>query len=153
MDPLQAAGQCRTIIEDYLKARNLDLVELVSRFEGRDLVLRILVDKPQGGITIGECSSLNRDISRLLDERDIMTQGYTLEISSPGLDRPLKTRNDFMRCMNKPVHVFLNEMVENKLEWEGVITSVGEALVTLQVNGTAVEVPLSAINQGRRILT
>ncbi len=152
MDPLQAAGQSRTIIEDYLKARGLDLVELVSRFEGGDLVMRILVDKPQGGITIGECSSLNRDISRLLDERDLSAHGYVLEISSPGLDRPLKTRNDFMRCINKPVHVFLNETVENKLEWEGVITSVGEASVTLEVNGAAIEVPLSAINKGRRIL-
>jgi ribosome maturation factor RimP len=152
MDESAITGQCAAIIEDYLKARNLELVELIHRFEGSGLVLRIIVDKPHGGITIGECGSLNRDIARLLDEKDLIAQSYTLEISSPGLDRPLKSRNDFMRCMNKPVHVFLNEMVDNKMEWEGIIAAVTEMAVTLDNEGRAIELPLSKINWAKQII-
>lgn len=152
MDESAITGQCKAMIEDYLKAKNIDLIEFIHRFEGRDLVLRILVDTPLGGISVGECSQLNRDISLLLDEKDMIAQSYFLEISSPGLDRPLKSRSDFLRCMNKPVRFFLNEMVQNKMEWEGTITAVGDATVSLDNKGQMIEVPLSKINRAKQII-
>lgn len=83
MDKLEIAVELRAIIEDYLKSRNIDLVDLIYRYEGRDLVLRILADFPSGGISIGECALLNKEIGMLLDEKDILQQNYLLEVSSP----------------------------------------------------------------------
>ncbi|MCX5703859.1 MAG: hypothetical protein NT066_05155 [Candidatus Omnitrophica bacterium] len=68
--------ELKVIIQDYLKNKNLDLVDLICRYEGRDLVLRVLADKPQGGITLGKCTCLNIEISRILDEKDIPEAGY-----------------------------------------------------------------------------
>lgn len=84
-----------------MKNQNLDLVDIIYRYEGRGLVLRVLVDKPEGGITLDECAGLNNEISRILDEKDMLQQRYILEVSSPGLDRPLNSKNDFLRCINK----------------------------------------------------
>jgi ribosome maturation factor RimP len=126
MDRQELADALRAIIGDFLKKQNLDLVELIYRYEGRDLVLRALVDRPEGGITLGDCAYLNNEISRILDEKGILQERYILEVSSPGLDRPLNSKNDFLRCINKRIMIFLNEPINAKLELEGIIARVGD---------------------------
>ena len=71
-----------------------------------------MADRPEGGIRLGECSQLNRGIGALLDEKDFLSGRYILEVSSPGLDRPLKTKNDLSRKINCEAHFFLNEEVK-----------------------------------------
>lgn len=135
----------KEVFVDYLKARNLELVDLSFRYEGRDLILRVLADRPEGGITLGECGALNRELGILLDERNIIDSSYTLEVSSPGIDRPLKTKNDFSRSMNKKAKFFLNDMVDGKLEWDGVITGVTNEAVFINSGIAALEIPLSRV--------
>ncbi len=96
MDRQAIIAELNSIIADYLKIQGLDLVEIICRYEGRDLVLRIFVDRPQGGITLAECAQLNKYVSNILDEKDILQSRYILEVSSPGLERPLKTKNDLL---------------------------------------------------------
>jgi ribosome maturation factor RimP len=136
------------IIAGLLQEKGLELVELIYRYEGRDLYLRVLADRPDGGITLEECTVLNQEISRILDEKDILQQRYILEVSSPGADRPLRARADFLRCLKRKVRLFLNEPVEGKLELEGIIDKVEED--SLYLNGQAL--PLSKINMGKQIL-
>lgn len=145
-------GQLKSLIQDFLLIKSVELIEFSSRFEGRGVVLKLIIDKPQGGITVGECSELNRAISRLLDEQNLITQSYALEISSPGLDRPLVSKNDFFRCMNKPVHVFLKEMIDGKWEWEGTIAAVTETAVSLESGSRIRELPLTKINKAKQII-
>ncbi|PIP19754.1 MAG: ribosome maturation factor RimP [Candidatus Omnitrophica bacterium CG08_land_8_20_14_0_20_41_16] len=152
MDREVLISQLNILLEDYLKSLNLILVDIIYRYEGRDLVLRILTDKLTGGITLDECAILNRDIGGLLDEKDIIQGRYILEISSPGLDRPLKTKNDFLRCLNKSARFFLNELINGKLEWEGLINKVGEDSVFISVEDNLIEVPFLKINKARLII-
>ncbi|MCX5711970.1 MAG: ribosome maturation factor, partial [Candidatus Omnitrophica bacterium] len=84
MDRQEIIGQLKAVISEYLDCRDMELVELIYRQEGRDLVLRLLVDYPEGGITIGECAELNRSVGIMLDEKNIIEQNYILEVSSPG---------------------------------------------------------------------
>ena len=142
----------RAFLEDFLKSRSLDLIEVIHRYEGRDLVLRILLDKPEGGISIGECAGLNRAISDLLDEKNILQEKYILEVSSPGLDRPLETENDFSRCLNKQVKFFLSDFINGKLEWDGVIAKVSKGIVYVDTAVGTMEVPLDKINKAKRII-
>jgi len=152
MDRQEVINELRIIIGDFLKNQNLDLVDLIYRYEGRDLVLRLMVDKPEGGITLGECACLNNEISRILDEKDILQQRYVLEVSSPGLDRPLKTKNDFLRCINKTVRFFLNEAINGRLELDGIITEVRDDSVYIDISGKTLEVPLSKITKAKQII-
>lgn len=138
------------IITDYLKNQGLDLVDLLCRYEGRDLFLRILVDRLEGGISLDECASLNNEISRILDEQDILKEGYILEVSSPGLDRPLKNKNDFLRCLNRKAIFFLLEPVKGKIELEGTISKVTDDSVYVNIGADIVEIPLIKINKAKQ---
>ena len=142
----------QVIIEGYLETKGLDLVELIYRYEGRGMVLRVLTDRPEGGITLGECTLLNRQISAILEEKGLIEEGYALEVSSPGVDRPLKTKSDFLRCLNKKAHFFLNEQVAEKLEVEGNIKKVENTSLYIERDGLLLEIPLSKINKAKQIL-
>lgn len=151
MDKEAIIAELKLMIDEYLKNQGLELFDLIYRFEGSDLVLRILADRPQGGITLDDCAYLNSEIGRMLDEKNILQQGYILEVSSPGIDRPLKTKNDFLRSLNKKVKFFLNDKINGKLELDGDITGVTDTSVYVGIKGERVEIPLSAITKGKRI--
>ncbi|MCX5700732.1 MAG: ribosome maturation factor RimP [Candidatus Omnitrophica bacterium] len=144
--------ELQSLLSDFLKDQNMDLVDIIYRYEGRDLFLRVLADKTQGGINLDECAQLNRAISVILDERNILQERYVLEVSSPGLDRVLKTEKDFMRTLNKDVKVFLSEQTSGKLEWDGVVKNVDSNFVHLDIGQKVLEIPLNKINKAKRII-
>ena len=152
MDKQAIIDELENIIRGYLTLRSLDLVEFMHRYEAGDLALRILVDKPQGGITLGECAELNQEIGRILDQRQILPGSYILEVSSPGLDRPLKTKSDFARCLNKKVHLFFIEPLDGKLELEGIISQVSQGSVYIDKAGIQTELPLAKIRKAKQII-
>jgi len=152
MDRHELTEKLRSVIGGYLESQGLELVELIYRQEGRDFVLRILADRPQGGITLDECAGLNIQISGLLDEKGILQERYILEVSSPGLDRPLKSREDFLRCTGRNARFFLNEPVNGKIEMDGVINKVDNNYVYIESGGKTVEIPLARINRAKQII-
>lgn len=152
MDREGIIEEFKIFLADFLRSRNLDLVDVIHRYEGPDLVLRILVDKPEGGISLGECAGLNRELSDILDERNILEQRYILEVSSPGLDRPLKTEADFIRSLDKKVKFFLSEQINGKLEWDGVVKSASGENVFIEIGTEILEIPLAKINKARQII-
>ncbi len=152
MDRQEIELELKNIIGDYLKLQGLDLVDLICRHEGKDLIVRILVDRPEGGITVGECAGLNIQISSLLDEKDILQTRYILEVASPGLDRPLKTENDFSRCINRKARFFLNDAVNGKIELEGLISKVENDSVYIDGKNEIIEIPLTKINKAKQII-
>jgi ribosome maturation factor RimP len=153
MDRQALVDELKNIIGDYLKEKGLDLVDLTYRYEGRGLVLRILVDKPEGGISLDGCACLNNQLSIILDEKDILKERYILEVSSPGLDRPLKTKSDFLRCINRNVRFFLREPISDRLELEGIISDVRDDSVYIDIGKGVVEITLSKIAKAKEILT
>ena len=132
-----------------LNAAGLELIDLISRPEGKRLFLTVLADKPQGGITLQECALLCRQLKNLLEEKNIIDGDYVLEVSSPGLDRLLKRQEDFLRSLNKEAVFFLNDLVNGKFQWQGVISKVDQTAVFLQVEGEILEIPLIKINKAQ----
>jgi ribosome maturation factor RimP len=130
----------------------LELVELVYRFEGQGMVLRVIADYPQGGVSMGECSRLNRAIGDLLEEKNVIDSYYILEVCSPGLDRPLRSRRDFKRCASKSVKCFLKEPINGKIEWDGVIADVSDTRVVLNTPAGVLDIPLEKINKAKQII-
>jgi ribosome maturation factor RimP len=140
------------ILRPYLKEQGVDLVELICRYEGRGLVLRLVVDRLEGGITLAECASLNRQTGVMLDERDIVCERYILEVCSPGMDRPLTVKQDFIRCLNRQMRLFLREAVEGKIEIEGILREVKEESLVIETDAGSMEVHLEKITRGKQII-
>ncbi|MBN1914231.1 MAG: ribosome maturation factor RimP [Candidatus Omnitrophica bacterium] len=147
----QVIEELRGIVSGYLESVGLELVDLIYRYEGRDLFLRILADKPLGGITLEECGRLNREIGGILDEKETLGDRYILEVSSPGLDRPLATKNDFLRCLNRRARFFLKDPVEGKIEWAGEILAVDDYSVQAGIDTGIIVIPLDKINKAKQI--
>jgi ribosome maturation factor RimP len=145
-------GELNSLLKDYLISLNFILVDIICRYEGNGLVLRVLADKPNGGINLDECAMLNREIGVLLDEKDIIKEKYILEVASPGLDRPLRTRDDFLRLLNKPAKFFLNEVINGKLEWDGSIDRVDQNSVFIMAREGIIELPIIKINKAKLII-
>jgi ribosome maturation factor RimP len=127
-------------------------VDLIFRNDANKLILRILVDKPAGGITLGECAVVNRRLNDLLAEKNIIDGDYILDVSSPGLDRDLKSQKDFLRCMNKEVVFYLNDLIDGKCQWQGLVRKVDQMNVFIDNLGVVLEIPLININKARLII-
>jgi ribosome maturation factor RimP len=140
------------LISGCLAVLGLEFIELIYRFEGKRLVLRVLADKPQGGINLEECAAACRQLKNLLEEKNIIENDYVLEVSSPGLDRPLKRKNDFLRCLNKEAVFFLNGPVNGRIQWQGEICKADETSVFIRVLGESLEIPLTKINKAQLVI-
>lgn len=144
----------KTLVEEYFGGRGLEIVEYSCRVEGRNFALRILADRREGGISMYECAGANRELAFAIDAAFEEAGGldYSLEVSSPGADRPLRTRSDFSRCRGALVHFFLKEPVCGKVEPEGILRQVCEEYVETEINGKAVNVPFGIINMAKQVL-
>lgn len=121
-----------------IREENLELVDLEFSSGGPKSLLRIYVDKPRG-VTIDECANLSRKISDFLDMEDFIPHKYSLEVSSPGLDRPLVGREDFIRKVGEKVRVFLREPVDGKLDLVGEIKKFQEETLYLSTESEGTE--------------
>jgi len=152
MDRQILKNEIDALVKDLFTARGFILVDIISRFDGSGLSLNLLVDRPQGGVSLEECVLLNRLVRQVLDEKSEFYGQYSLEVASPGLDRPLKTKEDFMRCLNKQAVFFLNDLINGKCEWNGLIIRVNETAVFIEQTGEVLEVPLIKINKAKLII-
>jgi ribosome maturation factor RimP len=140
----------KKLIGPFLRAEEVELVEIIYRRERGSMVLRLLVDKEEG-INLDECSSLNRKIGEALDEVNLIDEPYILEVSSPGIDRPLKSSTDFKRVRGKLVKLILNSEIESKGIWIGEVVGVNEENVTIKTKDKKLlKIPLSRIVRARR---
>lgn len=152
MDYQVSIEAIKSLILPILEARDMELVEINFIRARPRPILKILADKLEGRISLDECAALNRVISDLLDAQDIIRSGYVLEISSPGLDRPLEAERDFLRCVNREVKFFLNEPISGKVELEGKITKVTVDAVYIDSEAKVLEIPFSKINKARQVI-
>ncbi|MFA4992044.1 MAG: ribosome maturation factor RimP [Candidatus Omnitrophota bacterium] len=122
---LSMIDKIREIITSALQEEGVELVEIIYRPEAAGKVLRLLVDK-DGGITIADCACLNDKISQVLDQADIIQERYSLEVDSPGIDRPFKIKRDYERAKGRYVRVTLKEAVLDKKEYIGILEEILE---------------------------
>lgn len=111
-----------------------ELVEIEYKKEGGDWYLRIYIDK-EGGITIDDCQAVSEEVSDLLDKADPINNSYIFEVSSPGIERPIKTERDFEKAIGKLVEVKLFAPIDGKKVIEGILSSYSENDVELDQNG------------------
>lgn len=135
-------------VEPLLQVQGFDLVELqLQQRKGRWLV-RVFVDT-EGGISLEDCHRLSLELGQVLDAEDLIPAPYVLEVSSPGLDRPLRTAQDFRRQQQHLVTIILRIPLFDKTRYTGRVTSVADTHVVLyNPPDTPLEIPLSHIEYG-----
>lgn len=99
------------LVEPVLESLGYELVELEYRREGRDMVLRFYVDR-EGGVTLDDCVEVSREVGAMLEVEDVVPGSYRLEVSSPGLDRPLKKTKDFERFSGRLARIKMSERID-----------------------------------------
>jgi ribosome maturation factor RimP len=115
-------------------------------------VLEVLADRPEGGITLGECAALSRQIGGLLEQENILTGRTVLSVSSPGTDRPLRTFEDFRRVKGRTVRVFLSQPVSGKIEHCGVLEEAAGEVIRLILADKTIEIPYDKINKAKQVV-
>ncbi len=140
----QVVDKVEKLIDNSLRNKAIELVDIIYKRVSGSMTLRLLVDKV-GGITLDECASLNEEIGDMLEREDAAFEKYTLEVSSPGLDRPLKTSRDFERIMGTEIHVHTYSPINDKKDCEGAVKFVdGQKVI---VGDT--EIPLDKISKAK----
>ena len=130
------------LLEPALGEKGLELVELNISGNARRYVLRLFVDRPKG-ISIGECAQLSRHLSDVLDTHDPITGAYVLEVSSPGLTRPLKSTRDFERAVGKVIRL----ITKSGPVHTGKLEAVGDGEFTVEVDGETLKVADSDVSK------
>lgn len=152
METGESVEELKKIFIPALEEENIELIELNFFRRHGSVSLRLLVDRREGGISIGDCARLNSKLGNILDARNLIEERYVLEVSSPGLDRPLKEKSDFLRCLNKEVKVFLKEPINGKIEFDGIVVQAQEESVVIDSSGEILEIPLVNITKGKLVL-
>ena len=141
----------KQLAEPVLSGAEAELVELSWHRQGRQVVIRFLVDKV-GGVTIQDCARLNQRIGEALDAADCLAEPYTLEVSSPGLDRPLVTRRDFERAVGEPIEVELTVSGGGSHRLTGTVLAVQPEAIVLMTEAGNVTIPLTHIHSAMKAI-
>ena len=137
-----------SLVMPVLQEKDLVLVDVLYRRESSGWVLRLLIDK-EDGVTLDDCTAVSREVSHLLDIEDIIGQAFNLEVSSPGLDRPLKSIGDFQRFAGRKAKVTTKEPIEGNQVVMGRINKVEEELITMEVGQQELRIPFSEVAKAR----
>ncbi|KYP97685.1 ribosome maturation protein RimP [Sodalis-like endosymbiont of Proechinophthirus fluctus] len=121
------------MIKAPVEALGFELV-VIKFIRGRKSTLRIYIDSDEG-ITIDDCADVSHQISAVLDVEDLISVDYSLEVSSPGLDRPLFTAAHYRQFTGSYVSVALHIAVKNRRKWQGIIKAVDGDIITVMVEG------------------
>jgi ribosome maturation factor RimP len=141
----------RALAQPLAEARGLVLIDVEFGAERGRRVLRCVVDKG-GGITLDDIEAFHRALDPLLDEADVISESYVLEVSSPGAERPLRSERDFRLFAGRRVRLAAREPVAGRREWAGRLLGVAEGTVRLAVGPEEAEqvaVPLAAVSWAR----
>ena len=127
-------SRTEALVMPIIEAGNFELVDVEYVKEGSNWYLRIYADK-EGGININDCVDISRALEVKLDEEDFISNEYILEVSSPGLGRPLKKENDFRRSVGKEIDLKLYKAINKQKEFTGILTGYTDTEVTVEIDG------------------
>ena len=140
----QLLNEVRQITEPILKSQGLELVDLEYQREAQGWVLRFTIDR-EGGVTVEDCAEVSRELSAVLEAREPIGNPYVLEVSSPGLTRPLKKPEDFNKFQNRLVKMKTFEPIEGRRNFKGILLGLEGEKVRLKMEGQLYEIPLEGI--------
>ena len=126
--------------------KNMELVDLEFQKEGIGKVLRLYIDKING-VTVEDCANISRELSTLMDVNDVIEEKYILEVSSPGLRRPLKKIDDFNKFKGSLVMVKTIEKIDNRKVFKGYLKDINDEGIEIDISGTLYSISFNQIKK------
>lgn len=137
-----------SLLEPWLDAEGIELDDLEVLGGGAGRVVRVFVDSP-GGVDLDRITHLSRGLARLLEDTDLAS--YTLEVSSPGLERTLRRPSHFQKAVGREVVLKTRDEVSGARNHRGILTAVGEGDLLVTVDGSDRSIPLDRVTQARTV--
>lgn len=150
MAKIDVVARVTELAEPLAASLGLELAEVEYRQEGRQMVLRLYIDK-DGGVTLDDCSAVSRELTEILDVEDFILGHYNLEVSSPGLNRPLKKPSDFERYTGRLVKIRTFEPLADdagnmRKTFLGELLGLSDSILRLKLNeGQTASIPLGKV--------
>ena len=151
MAKFEAENELRRLIGDFLKEHELEIHHAEFKKEGPEWKLKVILDKPIDAdteyVSIDECEEVTRYLSDRLDEEDLIDRAYTLEVSSPGLDRELIKEEDFVRFAGRLVDVKLFQPLDGRKEWTAELLGLEDGMIRLKEEENELEIPRDKVSK------
>jgi len=142
----EVVSKIEQIAERVAASDGIEVVEVELKGGGRNQLLRISIDKP-AGVTHADCELVSQQVGTILDVEDLIPGHYTLEVSSPGVERKLLKPKDYIRYQGKKAKVTLREPVDSRRHWEGTLAGFDDGLVSLDVGARTLQFPLDQVER------
>ena len=136
----------RELIEPIILSEEMDLIDIEYLRESRGWILRIYIDK-EGGVNLNHCSQISEQIGDLIEIKDLIPHSYFLEVSSPGLNRPLKKEKDFITYVGETIKVKTFKPIDQKRNFQGKLLGYKEGKVIMRLDSQEVHIPFSLISK------
>src|SRR6202140_861337 len=142
----EVVSKVEEIAQRVAASDGIEVVEVELKGGGSNQFLRISIDKPEG-VTHADCELVSHQVGTIMDVEDVVPGHYTLEVSSPGLERKLIKPRDYERFQGKKAKVTLREPVESQRHWEGTLAGFVDGIVSLDANGKQIRFPLDQVTK------
>ena len=139
------------LIELGLQADGLELVDVEFKKEGKNWILRIYIDR-EGGVTLSDCQKVSRLAGDLIEVEEVIEPVYTLEVSSPGLNRVLKKEKDFLKYSGKKIYVQCHAPMDGRKKFTGTLTGFIDQSIHLEVDGQHYTIPLNLVAKANLVI-
>lgn len=154
--PKVDADTLKAIIEPAVQGQGYELVDVQWTREPSGWILRIFIDKEEGGVGLDDCAEVSHMLSATLDVQDVIPQAYSLEVSSPGLNRPLKKEKDFRRFVGKKARIRTRHPVSQgdkapRRNFSGVLVGVEAGRVRIDVGDQVCDVPVDDVEKANLV--
>ena len=141
MGKSSVAQSVEALITPVLNSEELELVDVEYQKEGKDWTLRVFIDKP-GGITVQDCQAASHRVEDMIEIDGLIPSHYILEVSSPGLDRPLKKEKDFLKYKGRRIRLTTFSPINNQKKFKGTIQEFKEDTLFLEDQQEVFKIPL-----------
>ena len=144
------AKKVTSLVEPILEEMDFELVDVMYFSKQGRWVLRLYIDK-EGGVTIDDCVRVSGEIGDLIDVKDVVEHEYVLEVSSPGLDRPLKKEKDLIHSIGKKVKLKMDFPLKNRRNFTGYLKDFRNGMLYLEVDGDVVELSWADVGKANLV--
>jgi ribosome maturation factor RimP len=138
------------LLEPTIERLGYELADLEFKLAGRDSLVRVFIDKPEG-VGLEDCETVSRQVSAVLDVEDPVPGHYVLEVSSPGLDRKLTKPAHYRRYVGDDIRVQLRFPIEGRRKFRGRLTAASEETIQIEADGQLHELPIANIDTARLV--
>jgi ribosome maturation factor RimP len=147
---MDVAARARELVRGVVEAEGYELLHVEYQPAGASSMLRIYIDKP-GGVNLSDCQRVSRHVGVLLDVEDFIPHQYTLEVSSPGIERPLFHEGDYLRFQGSEIRLTTTEKIDGRRNFIGVLTGFSAGAAEVDCEGRTYKIPLEKIKKANLV--